>query len=290
MAVRRAALERVGPFDETRRAGRRRGGVAGTAEGRRRCASATSPAPRWTIAARATTRASARSPAPPIAAAAPPPLRRLQGHGADPARGAARARRLRAARPALPLRQRPDPDRPYARPPALAARRAPRAPAPPPAVAGVDDFLSGRSGYVAGKRGRLLRAHDLLHDLAALPAKTRRLRTAPRRRAAPPRARRRHRAPRRPQPDGPGPRRAAALPPRRDDRRRARRRRPRQVREPRRAAGPPRPGDLRLGHRHRRRRRPPARLPGHLPARAPRRAACASPSPPTAATPTPRGT
>jgi hypothetical protein len=59
-------------------------------------------------------------------------------------------------------------------------------PPTPPAVAGVDDFLSGRSGYVAGKRGHLLRAHDALHDLAALPAKARRLRrairTAPRRR------------------------------------------------------------------------------------------------------------
>jgi len=56
-------------------------------------------------------------------------------------------------------------------------------PPTPPAVAGVDDFLSGRSGYVAGKRGRLLRAHDALHDLAALPARARRLRTA--RNAAP---------------------------------------------------------------------------------------------------------
>jgi GT2 family glycosyltransferase len=59
-------------------------------------------------------------------------------------------------------------------------------PPAPPAVAGVDDFLSGRSGYVAGKRGLLLRAHDVLHDLAALPARARRLRsaarTAPRRR------------------------------------------------------------------------------------------------------------
>ncbi|HEV7495624.1 glycosyltransferase [Baekduia sp.] len=51
-------------------------------------------------------------------------------------------------------------------------------PPTPPATAGVDDFLSGRSGYVAGKRGRLLRAHDALLDLAALPAKARRLRTA----------------------------------------------------------------------------------------------------------------
>jgi GT2 family glycosyltransferase len=53
-------------------------------------------------------------------------------------------------------------------------------PPTPPGVAGVDDFLSGRSGYVAGKRGHLLHAHDLLHDLAALPARARRLRTAAR--------------------------------------------------------------------------------------------------------------
>ncbi len=53
-------------------------------------------------------------------------------------------------------------------------------PPTPPGVAGVDDFLSGRSGYVAGKRGHLLHAHDLLHDLAALPARVRRLRTAAR--------------------------------------------------------------------------------------------------------------
>jgi len=53
-------------------------------------------------------------------------------------------------------------------------------PPPAPAVAGVDDFLSGRSGYVAGKRGRLLRAQDALHDLAALPARARRLRAATR--------------------------------------------------------------------------------------------------------------
>jgi GT2 family glycosyltransferase len=51
-------------------------------------------------------------------------------------------------------------------------------PPTPPATAGVDDFLSGRSGYVAGKRGHLLRAHDALHDLAALPANVGRLRAA----------------------------------------------------------------------------------------------------------------
>ncbi|WP_445148439.1 glycosyltransferase [Baekduia sp. Peel2402] len=42
-------------------------------------------------------------------------------------------------------------------------------PPPPAATPGVDDFLSGRSGLVAGKRGTLLRAHDALLDLAAAP-------------------------------------------------------------------------------------------------------------------------
>jgi hypothetical protein len=43
-----------------------------------------------------------------------------------------------------------------------------RVPPPPPATPGVDDFLSGRSGLVAGKRGALLRAHDALLDVASL--------------------------------------------------------------------------------------------------------------------------
>jgi hypothetical protein len=58
-------------------------------------------------------------------------------------------------------------------------------PPPPPATPGVDDFLSGRSGYVAGRRGQLLRAQDALMDLADLPARARRARAAaalPRRR------------------------------------------------------------------------------------------------------------
>jgi GT2 family glycosyltransferase len=42
-------------------------------------------------------------------------------------------------------------------------------PPPPAATPGVDDFLSGRSGLVAGKRGALLRAHDALLDVAAAP-------------------------------------------------------------------------------------------------------------------------
>ncbi|MDX6713653.1 MAG: hypothetical protein QOH30_211 [Baekduia sp.] len=58
-------------------------------------------------------------------------------------------------------------------------------PAPPPATPGVDDFLSGRSGYVAGRRGQVLRAQDALLDVADLPARGRRARAAralPRRR------------------------------------------------------------------------------------------------------------
>ncbi|MEJ7782536.1 MAG: glycosyltransferase family 2 protein [Solirubrobacteraceae bacterium] len=39
--------------------------------------------------------------------------------------------------------------------------------APPPAVPGVDDFLSGRSGTVGGRRGKLRRAADLFADLEA---------------------------------------------------------------------------------------------------------------------------
>lgn len=42
-------------------------------------------------------------------------------------------------------------------------------PPPPPPTPGVDDFLSGRSGLVAGKRGALLRVHDALLDVATLP-------------------------------------------------------------------------------------------------------------------------
>lgn len=45
-------------------------------------------------------------------------------------------------------------------------------PPPPPATPGVDDFLSGRSGLVAGRRGALLRAHDALLDVASLPRRS----------------------------------------------------------------------------------------------------------------------
>ena len=42
-------------------------------------------------------------------------------------------------------------------------------PAPPPARRGLNDFLSGRSGHVAGKRGKLMAAADRLLDLARAP-------------------------------------------------------------------------------------------------------------------------
>jgi hypothetical protein len=42
-----------------------------------------------------------------------------------------------------------------------------------PAPGGGEDFLSGASGIVAGRRGRLLRAHDALLDLRTLPRRRR---------------------------------------------------------------------------------------------------------------------
>lgn len=48
----------------------------------------------------------------------------------------------------------------------------------PPAQAGVDDFLSGRSGIVAGRTGLLLGLQDRVLDLIALPARRRRARAA----------------------------------------------------------------------------------------------------------------
>ena len=100
MAVRRSALERAGPFDEALEL------YGDEQEWQARLrppagASATSPAPRWTTAAPATTRACA-----PLCRAAyrarpgQPPLRRLQGHGPVAGARAARAGGLPAARPA----------------------------------------------------------------------------------------------------------------------------------------------------------------------------------------------
>ncbi|UUY04141.1 glycosyltransferase [Svornostia abyssi] len=46
-------------------------------------------------------------------------------------------------------------------------------PQPPPARPGVDDFLAGRSGHVAGRRATVLRAADVVLDLAATPTRHR---------------------------------------------------------------------------------------------------------------------
>lgn len=46
-------------------------------------------------------------------------------------------------------------------------------PQPPPARPGVDDFLAGRSGHVAGRRASVLRAADRALDLAAAPTRRR---------------------------------------------------------------------------------------------------------------------
>jgi GT2 family glycosyltransferase len=58
-------------------------------------------------------------------------------------------------------------------------------PQPPPARPGVDDFLAGRSGHVAGRRAAMLRAADALLDARSGPARRRldrAARTGPRRR------------------------------------------------------------------------------------------------------------
>lgn len=46
-------------------------------------------------------------------------------------------------------------------------------PQPPPSRPGVDDFLAGRSGHVAGRQATVLRAADALLDLAAAPTRRR---------------------------------------------------------------------------------------------------------------------
>jgi len=185
MAVRRSALERVGPFDETRelygdeqewQARLKAGGgriryVAGAALDHRRAQDDARIAS-LARAAYARGRASRRFDV--FKGTAPAPreeLRILAGcllHGPRfrcangpilSAHSLGRLRSLLDERVALP--------------------------AVPPATPGVDDFLSGRSGFVAGRRGRLLRAHDALLDLADLPARPRRARAArvtPRRR------------------------------------------------------------------------------------------------------------
>jgi GT2 family glycosyltransferase len=173
MAVRRAALERVGPFDETREmygdeeewqarltaGGLRIRYVAGAALDHRRAGDDA----RISALARAAYRrgrASRRFDV--YKSTAPSPreeLRVLAGcalHGPRfrcangpilTAHSLGRLRSLLDERLALP--------------------------AAPAATPGVDDFLSGRSGLVAGRRGALLRAHDALLDAAALPRSAR---------------------------------------------------------------------------------------------------------------------
>ena len=68
---------------------------------------------------------------------------------------------LRAARPALRLRQRPGHDRPQRRAP---ARRWPAAPPAARAAGATTTSSRARSGTVGGRRGRLLRARDALLD------------------------------------------------------------------------------------------------------------------------------
>ena len=131
MAVRRSAVERVGPFDEARElygdeqewqarvkaAGGRIRYVAGAALDHRRAGDD------------ARLRALCRGRLPPRPGQ--PALRRLQGHGAVAGGRAARARRLRAARPAAGVHERPGAHRALARAPARGAGGARPARAPP---------------------------------------------------------------------------------------------------------------------------------------------------------------
>jgi GT2 family glycosyltransferase len=178
MAVRRAALERVGPFDETRElygdeqewqarlkaTGGRIRYVAGAALHHRRAGDDA----RVTNLARAAYRrgrASRRFDV--FKGTAPTPREELRVLAGCALHGP----RFRCANgPILTAHS-------LGRVRSLLDERL--APPPPrPATPGVDDFLSGRSGLVAGRKGLLLRAHDALHDLAALPARARRLRAA----------------------------------------------------------------------------------------------------------------
>ena len=180
MTIRRSALERVGPFDEARelygdeqewqnrlkaRGGRIRYVAAAALDHRR--AGDDARLRNLCRAAHARGRASRRfdvfKGGAPSAAAE---LRVLAGcvlHGP----------RFRCANgPILTAHQ-------LGRLRSLAAERL-QPPPPAPARPGVDDFLSGASGLVAGKRGALLRAQDLAYDAAALPARPRLARAAAR--------------------------------------------------------------------------------------------------------------
>ncbi|MDX6702847.1 MAG: hypothetical protein QOF26_3073 [Baekduia sp.] len=185
MTIRRSALERVGPFDESRELygdeqewqnrlkadGLRLRYIAGAALDHRR---AGDDARVRALARAAYSRGRASRRFDVFKGTAPPPARELRVLAGCALHGP----RFRCANG--PILTAHSLGRIHS---LLAERLAP--PLAPAATAGVDDFLSGRSGYVAGKRGHLLRAHDALLDVAALPARGRRARAArrgPRRR------------------------------------------------------------------------------------------------------------
>jgi len=169
MAVRRPALERVGPFDETRElygdeqewqqrlkaGGGRIRYVAGAALDHRR---AGDDARVWSLARAAYKRGRASRRFDVFKDTAPTPREELRTLAGCIAHGP----RFRCANgPILTAHS-------LGRLRSLLNERL-AIPPPPAATPGVDDFLSGRSGLVAGKRGALLRAHDALLDLAAAP-------------------------------------------------------------------------------------------------------------------------
>jgi GT2 family glycosyltransferase len=185
MAVRRSALRRVGPFDEARElygdeqewqarlkaAGGRIRYVAAAALDHRR---AGDDARLRSLCRAAFRRGQASRRFDVFKRTAPSPADELRVLAGCAAHGP----RFRCANgPILTAHQ-------LGRLTALAAETLHR-PAPPAATPGVDDFLSGASGYVAGRKTRVLRAADALDDLAALPARRRLARAAaalPRRR------------------------------------------------------------------------------------------------------------
>lgn len=180
MAIRRSALDRVGPFDEARElygdeqewqarataAGLRIRYVAGAVLDHRR-AGDDARLERLCRAAYARGRASRRfdvfkGTAPSLAAE----LRVLAGCVAHGPRHRCANGPILTAHTLGRLRS------------AVDERLLP--PPPAPAVEGVDDFLSGRSGLVAGRRGALLRATDAALDVADVAQRRRRARAADR--------------------------------------------------------------------------------------------------------------
>ena len=287
LALRRSALERIGPLRPRARRRGRRGGLAAAAARRGRAhplrrRGGRRPPPRGR--GRALRRALARGlpPRPRLA-----PLRRLQGRRAAARRRAAHARRLRLAHRAPPLRHRDRADR-ADRAAGCARRSLPARCRPRPAT---PDYLSGRSGTL----------------VAHAPPRRARCGTRPRRRAgsrrgsrcAVPRARRRARrvlvlGVARPEHarDGRAACGASSAAPATTSSCTSSRRGPGAGKwanlNALLAAHPA--GGLRLAAAGRRRRRAPARLPRRVPAAAPSASACGSRSPRTRSPRTPPGT